>query len=130
MRKVTEDVLRALGADSLIRLLPPVPQGPPPPPPPRPYWEEDAGFLKGQDAKPHPADDDALHIRGHQDMLNGPPGTVIDKGGRDMAERHIRFHVAQQIQKAGQAEQQKAALQQQLTAPLAMHGPIPMGAGA
>lgn len=110
MRAVTEDMLRAHGAEKLVKLLPPPgPTKPPPPPPPAPYWQEDAGFLRGQDHPVHKDDNDLQHISGHQLTLNGPAGTKLDKPGRDMLERHIRFHVAQDIEKAGQAQQQMEA---------------------
>jgi hypothetical protein len=125
MRAVTEDVLRAHGADKLVRLLPPPPpppQPPPPPPPPAPHWEEDAGFLRGQDHPVNPADDDLQHIQGHQQTL-ATTGNVIDKNGRQMLERHIRFHTANHIQKAGQ---QKAEMDQHANQLLAaLHGPPP-----
>jgi hypothetical protein len=37
----------------------------------------------------------------HEAMLNSPAGNVLDKTGRDMAERHVRAHVAQKIRKVG-----------------------------
>lgn len=125
MRAVTEDVLRAMGAGRLVKMLPPPqPQSPPPPPPPAPYWEENAGFFRGQDHPVSPADDDMEHIAGHQQALQGPAGQVLDKQGRDMLERHIRFHVAGSIQKTGQRTQQIA----QLHAMAAQHaGPVPQG---
>jgi hypothetical protein len=101
MRAVTEDVLRAHGADRLIKLLPPPAPAQPPPPPAKPYWEEDAGFLTGQDSPTHPDDQDDEHIMNHEAMLNSPAGNVLDKTGRDMAERHVRAHVAQKIRKVG-----------------------------
>jgi hypothetical protein len=105
MRAVTENVLRAHGAEELVKMLPP-PQPPqPPPPPPKPYWEEDAGFLRGQDNPTHANDNDDEHLQGHVTMLNTPAGKALDKQGRDMAERHIRAHHAQKIQKAGRAMQ-------------------------
>jgi len=138
MRQVTEDVLQALGAGKLIKLLPPpgTPK-PPPPPPPAPYWQEDAGFLRGQDHQVHKDDNDLEHISGHQRTLQGPAGTKLDKQGRDMLERHIRFHVAADIEKAGMRQQQMEAqlagvLGPQLGAP-PMQGPpmngtpMPMG---
>ena len=114
MRAVTEDVLRAHGADKLVKLLPPPSPPPPPPPPPAPYWEEDAGFLRGQDHPVHPDDPDQQHITGHKMTRAGPAGQALDKQGRDMLERHIRFHVAQDIEKTGRAQQQQAQLFNQL----------------
>jgi hypothetical protein len=106
MREITVDVLRAHGADRLVKLLPPPPQAPQGPPPAKPYWEEDAGFMTDQDSPTHPDDQDDEHIANHEAMLQSPAGNVIAKTGRDMAERHVRAHVAQKIRKAGQAQQQ------------------------
>lgn len=116
MRAVTEDVLRAHGADKLVKLLPPPNPPPPPPPPPAPYWEENAGFFRGQDHPVHPADNDLEHIAGHQREVQGPAGQMLDKQGRDMAEKHIRAHIAQNIEKTGQAQQQQEQLFNQLIA--------------
>ena len=116
MRAVTEDVLRAHGADKLVKLLPSPPQGPPPPPPPAPYWEENAGFFRGQDHPVHPSDNDQEHIAGHQRELASPAGQMLDKQGRDMAEKHIRAHIAQDIEKTGQRIQQQEQLFNQLIA--------------
>ena len=125
MRAVTEDVLRAHGADKLVKLLPPPNPPPPPPPPPAPYWEENAGFFRGQDHPVHPADNDLEHIAGHQREVQGPAGQMLDKQGRDMAEKHIRAHIAQNIEKTGQAQQQQAQLFNQL---IASRMPPQMGA--
>jgi hypothetical protein len=123
MRAVTEDVLQALGAFRLIKLLPPPgPMKPPPPPPPAPYWQEDAGFLRGQDHPVHPSDNDQEHIAGHQTTLNGPAGAKMDKAGRDMAERHIRFHIAADIEKTGRKVQE---LHQHLMSGAVQPSPMP-----
>lgn len=106
MRTVTEDVLRSLGAEKLVRLLPPAPPpGPPPPPPPpqpAPYWEEDAGFLQ---SKPHPTtpgDDDNQHIMGHMQFAASPAGASMTKEQKAGHEQHVRDHHAQLIRKTAQ----------------------------
>ena len=126
MRACTEDVLRALGADKLVRLLPPIQPPPQGPPPPRPYWEEDADMLRGKDSQVNPGDNDDEHLAGHRAMLERPAGQALDKQGRDMHERHIRFHEAQKINKAGQA-MQPPPMGRGLP-PMPMPGPQQMGA--
>lgn len=101
MALATEDMLRSLGAERYVKLVQPPPPPPPGPPPPRPYWAEDADFLRGKDSTPNPADDDSVHIAGHMAALNSPAGAALDKKGRDMAEHHIRLHHAQRIDKGG-----------------------------
>lgn len=115
MLAITEDLLRAMDAQRVIPLIQPPPQ--PNPPPAVPHWQEDAAFLKGQDAQVNPADDDNAHIAGHQAFMSSPAGGFLDKNGRDKMENHIRHHVAQRLEKAGNE------LQQQLA------GPAPGGGG-
>ena len=123
MRQVTEDVLRVHGAEKLVKLLPPPgPVQPPPPPPPAPYWEENASFVRGQDHPVHKDDNDQEHIAGHMSIKNGPAGAVMDKAGKDMLDRHIRFHVAQDIEKTGQKVQQ---LHQHLMGGTVQPAPMP-----
>lgn len=98
MRAVTEDLLRAHGAEKLIPLMPQIPP-PPPPPAPKAPFEEAAGWLRGQDNPPHPDDNDAEHLADHAHFLGSAEGAALDKPGRDMAERHVRHHVAQKIEK-------------------------------
>lgn len=101
MRAVTEDVLRAHDAERLIAFLPP-PQGPPEPPQPKPHWGEEAGWLRDEDSPVHPADDDDQHSRMHMAFLQSPSAQMMSKTGRDMAERHLRFHQAQALEKRAQ----------------------------
>lgn len=94
MKMATEDLFRAHGAE---RYIPLIPEPPPPPPPPqaKPPFEEEAGWLKGQDSPVHPDDDDAHHITSHGFFASSQPGGALDKTGVDMKDRHIRAHVAQ-----------------------------------
>jgi len=101
MALATEDMLRSLGAERYVKLVQPPPPPPPGPPPPRPYWAEDADFLRGKDSQPNPSDDDEQHIIGHSSVLGSPAGAAMDKKGRDMVEHHIRLHHAQLIDKKG-----------------------------
>jgi len=70
----------------------------------------------------HPNDDDMEHISGHQRSLQGPAGQKLDKHGRDMMERHIRFHIASSIEKTGRAQQEQANMFMQAMQP---HPPVP-----
>jgi hypothetical protein len=97
MLALTEDVLRALDANKIIPMIQPPP--PAAPPPSMPHSKEDANFLRGQDQPVNPADDDATHMAGHQAFMSSPTGALLDKGGRDMIERHIRGHAAQRLDK-------------------------------
>lgn len=99
MQSLTEDLLRAQDAQKIIPMIQPPP--PEPPPPPVPHWQEDAGFLRGQDHAVHPMDNDQAHIDGHQAFSSSPAGVLLDKNGRDMLERHIRMHAANRLEKAG-----------------------------
>lgn len=94
----TVDLLRAHGAERYIPLVP-SPPPPPPPPPPLPHWDEESGFLRGQDHPVHPDDNDMEHIQGHKFFGASPAGGALDKNGRDMLDRHVRAHVAQAWQK-------------------------------
>lgn len=128
MRAVTEDVLRAHNAEKLVKLLPPLqPPGPPPPPPPAPYWEENAGFVRGQDHPVNKDDNDQEHIQGHTMHKASPAYAIMDKVGKDMLDKHIRFHVAQDIEKTGQKIQQ---LHQHLMGGTVQPAPMPPQMGA
>lgn len=103
MRAVTEEVLRAHGAERLLKLMPP-PPGPPQPPPLQPAYEENANFLRGKGRPPHPNDDDHRHIAEHTHFLaNSPSGAAMSKEQKDMTEQHIRAHHAQAIEKEAKA---------------------------
>jgi hypothetical protein len=73
----------------------------PPPPQPKPQWAENAGFLNGQDSPVLPPDNDDQHIDELLQFMQGPDAQTMDKTGRDMAERHLRAHVAQRLSKRG-----------------------------
>lgn len=103
MEAVTEDLFRALGGDKFIKFVKQPPPPPPGPPPARPYWAEDADFLRGKDSQPNAQDDDQQHIEGHSAALSSPAGAMMDKVGKDMAEKHIRMHMANKIEKSGMA---------------------------
>ena len=77
-------------------IQPPPPQ---PPPPPLPHSTEDANFLRNQDQPVNPADDDNTHIQGHMAFKVSPAGQLMDKGGHDLIDRHIRMHAAQRLDK-------------------------------
>jgi|GEM_PF-4269648 len=104
LRAATEEVLRAHDAEHLVGMMGP-PPGPPQPPPPAPHWEEEAGWLREQDHPVHPADDDDQHTQMHMAFLQSPSAQMMSKTGRDMAERHLRFHQAQALEKRAQALQ-------------------------
>ena len=77
--------------------------------------------MRGQDHPVHPDDPDLEHIAGHTATRNGPAGQALDKNGRDMLDRHIRFHVAANIEKTGRKQMEQ---QQQLSQFIgAMSGP-------
>jgi Zn-finger nucleic acid-binding protein len=97
MQALTEDVLRAMDANKIIPMIQPPP--PQPPPPPKPHSEEDANFLRGQDQPVNAGDDDPTHIAGHMAFKGSPAGQLMDKGGHDMLDRHIRMHAAQNLDK-------------------------------
>lgn len=100
LHAVTSDQWRALGAERLLPLLPP-PPGPPEPPKPKPQYEENAGFLNGQDSPVHPDDNDMEHVAGLQQFMGSMEATVLDPKGKEMAQKHLRAHVAQMIMKQG-----------------------------
>lgn len=104
MRAVTEDVLRAHGAEKLLKLLPPPPQppGPPQPPQPMPLEEEDANFLQSKPHPVHPGDDDIQHITEHEKFATGPAGSSMTKEMKAAHEQHRRDHHAQLIRKSAQ----------------------------
>lgn len=113
MRQLTEEGFRIFpDGEKLIPLLPPAqPPGPPPPPPPKPHWAEDAGFLRGEDTPVNPADNDDEHVGMHMQFLQSGDAQAMDKTGRQMAERHIRGHMAARLEKKGQQfDRQKQSL--------------------
>ncbi|MCM3881144.1 MAG: hypothetical protein ND807_13630, partial [Vicinamibacterales bacterium] len=129
VRSVTEDVLRALGAEKVIRLLPPANQPAAPPPQPAPFWEEDAAFLQ---SKPHPVmpgDDDMQHAQGHTQFAQSPAGMAMTKEQKAGHEQHVRDHHAAFIRKSAlraTPPEQLPQLQQQLAAQQAgPQGPQP-----
>ncbi len=109
MRAVTEDLLRAHGAEKLIPLMP-QPPGPPPPPEAHPPFEEEAGWLRDQDAPPHPDDNDDEHIQNHTMFAQSPTGGALSKTGREMMERHIRHHIAQGYEKRARGPMQPSPM--------------------
>jgi hypothetical protein len=104
MQLLTEDVLRAMDGNKVIPLIQPPPE-PPGPPPSVPHWQEDANFLRGQDQPVNPMDDDDAHIDGHTAFRNTPAGQALDPTQAKMHDQHIRFHVAQRLDKTGAALQ-------------------------
>jgi hypothetical protein len=100
LKRVTEDLLRAMDAWHLIPLLP-TPQEPQQPqePPMRPAVEENADFLRERDAVPHPDDEDGQHIEEHGAFVQSDAGQMMTKTSKDMVARHMRWHAAQRIQK-------------------------------
>jgi hypothetical protein len=104
MRAVTEDMLRAHGAEKLLKMMPP-PQGPPPPPQPKQAWEEDADALQ---SKPHPVlpgDDDQGHLfgpGGHIAFQGSPAHKSMSKEQKAGHEQHVRDHHAAMIVKTAQ----------------------------
>jgi len=101
LKKICEMVFRVFpDGEQLIPLLSPPP---PPPPPPRSQLEENVGFLRGQDAPVHPADDDDQHLAELQMFAQGPEGQALDTKGKLMVDNHARQHIASRLQKRGQA---------------------------
>ena len=130
MRALTEEGFRIFpDGERLIPLLPPVQQEPEGPPPPKPQYAENAGFLRGEDSPVHPDDNDDEHMQDLMMFLQSPAAQVMDKTGRDMAERHLRAHQAAKIEKGGQQlDEQRAAATGALPGPQApglgpMEGP-------
>jgi hypothetical protein len=107
MTKLTEEGFRIFpDGQTLIPLLNP-PQPPPPPPPqPMPQWAENAGFLRGQDHPVLPTDDHDQHIQELAIFMQSRDAQVMDKPGRDMAQKHMRDHVAARLEQQGQQQQQ------------------------
>jgi transposase-like protein len=132
MRQLTEEGFRIHpDGEKLISLLPPAqPPGPPPPPPQKPYWAEDAGFMRGQDSPVHPDDNDDEHVAMHMEYLRGGEAQVMDKTGRNMAEKHIRGHLAAKQEKKG-AQFEQLKQQQQPPFPQPNGGALgPLAGGA
>jgi hypothetical protein len=103
MYEATAEVLRAMDAEQILAALPrPEPPQPPPPPQAKPHWAEEAGWLREQDTPVHPDDNDDEHMQMHQAFLQSPAAQMMSKTGRDMAERHLRFHAAQALEKRAQ----------------------------
>lgn len=92
------DAFRARRRSDMIQKMGPEP-GPPEPPKPASPIEEDAGFLRGEDHPVLPEDDDEMHMMTHMQTLQSPDGSLLDKQGRDLLEKHIRFHAAQRMEK-------------------------------
>jgi len=110
VRTVTEDVLRAHGAERLLKFLPPPgPAQPPPPPPPKQYFEEDAGFLQSKPTPIHQGDDDERHTAGHREFAATPAGQSMSKEMKLAHEQHIRDHEAAKIMKTAQRDPQLAS---------------------
>lgn len=111
LSKLLEEGLRIFpDGEKLLPLLQNANQ-PPPPPQPKPQWAENAGFLKGQDSPVLPPDDDDQHIAELQMFMQSPDAQVMDKQGRDLAERHLRAHFSQRLMKRGQQFEQLRAQQ-------------------
>jgi len=119
VRAVVEEVLKAHGKEELIAMLGP-PPGPPEPPTAKPHWEEEAAWLEDRDSPVHPDDDDTEHTQMHLAFLSSPRAQMMSKVGRDMAERHVRFHEAQALRKT-------ATQMQQMGGPPGMPPGPPMG---
>jgi hypothetical protein len=112
------------------KILPILQQRPPPPPPPqpKPQWAENAGFLNGQDSPVLPPDNDDQHIAELTLFMESPDAQKMDKTGRDMAERHLRAHAAQRIQKSqGAVTIAQVHQQRQQQQPPGLPGPGPGG---
>jgi hypothetical protein len=113
--------------DKLLPILQRAQQPPPPPPPPqpKPQWAENAGFLTGQDSPVLPSDNDDEHLGILQMFMQDPDAQAMDKVGRDMAEKHLRAHLAQRMMKKGAAFEQ----QRQQALPGSVPGGPPAMAG-
>lgn len=106
-RAAIERVFIAMDAHDMVELLGP-PPGPPQPPPPQPQYEENAGFLKEQDAQVKPEDDDDQHLLELHHFKNDPlGGHQLSPAGKKMAENHERAHFAQKMIKERQADEQR-----------------------
>jgi hypothetical protein len=103
MYEATAEVLRSLDAERILSMIPrPQPPQPPEPPQSKPHWAEEAGWLREQDTPVHPDDNDDEHMQMHMAFLQSPAAQMMSKTGRDMAERHLRFHAAQKLEKKAQ----------------------------
>jgi hypothetical protein len=100
MSKLTEQGFRLFpDGETLIPLLSPPP---PPPPQPMPQWQENAGFLRGQYHDVMPDDDHDQHIHELALFMQSPDAQVMDNNGRDMAQKHMRDHVAARLERHAQ----------------------------
>jgi len=108
----TMRVLRALDEPEMARMVIEGFQQQQQPPPPKPQYEENAGFLNGQEAAVNPEDDDDAHIAdmgdfllNYQDIMNQSPEAT------QALERHARAHTAQKVIKEGRANEQQQQAQ-------------------
>lgn len=122
---LTADFFKAIGSDRVIPLMQPPP--PPQPPPQKPQYEENAGFLNGQDSPVHPADDHEIHAADLQEFMQSPEAQAMDRNGREMADRHLRGHLAEMIKQKGMKREQQIA---EFTGQGPMGGPQAPGPGA
>lgn len=104
LKRLTEEGFRIFpDGEKLIPFLNPPP---PPPPQPMPQWAENAGFLRGQDHPVIPTDDHEQHMHELMLFMQSPDAQMMDKQGRDMAERHLRGHAAARLERDGQQLEQ------------------------
>lgn len=104
----TVRVLEAYEEPELIRLLGP-PPGPPQPPQPKQQWEENAGFLRGQDSPVLPQDDDHAHFQEMSDFRHRPEGyESLSPDGKKLFDQHARTHLAQMLEKRRTADDRGA----------------------
>lgn len=99
LKRLTEEGFRIFpDGEKLIPFLNPPP---PPPPQPEPQWQENAGFLRGQDHPVLPTDDHEQHMQELMLFMQSPDAQMMDKPGRDMAEKHLRDHAAARLERDG-----------------------------
>lgn len=104
LKRLTEEGFRIFpDGEKLIPFLNPPP---PPPPQPMPQWAENAGFLRGQDHPVLPTDDHEQHMQELMLFMQSPDAQMMDKPGRDMAEKHLRDHAAARLERDGQQLEQ------------------------
>lgn len=101
-RAAIEGYLYAADRHDAIQLLGP-PPGPPQPPQPKKQYEENADFLRDQDAPVLPDDDDDMHLLEIQHFKTDPlGGEKLSPTGKKMLDAHERGHLAQKLTKEKQ----------------------------
>lgn len=114
----------------MMELMGPAP-GPPQPPPPKEQWNENAGFLRGEDQPTNPADDDAQHLIIQDLFRRDPLGYAkLDPTAAKMFDQHERNHLAQKLEKARAADAQRRQAQRGQPAGPAGAGPSGVAPGA